>query len=256
MVVILIFIIAGGIVTIFAAELISQLKEDVDIETCRLSVLGQSATRKVPGTDISGPKTIIPLECQRRIVDISENEVNVYGKKSSYKIKNADEGDVNKILAEELRLCWYKMAEGKVDIFEDDFIRTSGGRVCLVCSEVNFDIRTKKEFSGLVNYLKLNKVPNADNTYYTYLSNSQKTRYLAGGVPWTQWFPFTKEGKTTEKIDQLENGKISTRGKYLIYFMAFKPSVIEQATGALSQVYYIGIMKGNEAQTKCDQLVN
>lgn len=254
MVVILIFIISAGIVTIFATNLTSQLKEDSDIEICRLSLLGQSATRKVPGTDISGPKTIIPLECPRRIVEISDNKVKVNGKTSSYKIKNAEESDVNKILAEELRLCWYKMAEGKVDVFEDDFV-VSGGNACLVCSEISFNAQTNKEFSGLVDYLKSNKIPKLDATYYNYLSNSQASRYVAVGIPWTPWLPFS-ENKNAGKTDQLENSKIRTRDKYLLYFMAYKPSVLQQATLLFSQVYYIGITKENEAQTKCDQLVN
>ena len=72
LVVVLIFVIGAIILLSFGSSVASKLKEDSDIETCRLSVLAQAQTRKPIGM-AALPKTYTPLDCPRRSLKIFEN---------------------------------------------------------------------------------------------------------------------------------------------------------------------------------------
>ena len=110
MVVLLAFVIVAMILLAFSSRLKDLLIQDSDVETCRLSVLAQAQTK------IAG-KTIVPLECPRRLVKIFNDKAEINGKRSKYQYKQLTNEQVNEIAAEELRLCWYMMAEGKRDVF-------------------------------------------------------------------------------------------------------------------------------------------
>lgn len=254
LVTLLIFVIGAIILLKFGDTLVSKLKEDADVETCRLSVLAQAQTRRIPGVGIDTPGTLIPLDCPRRNLKIFENKVEINGKKSKkYNIKKLSENDVNKILAEELRLCWYKMAEGNRNIFEQSYFFELSPNVCLICSEIEFDDKLKgKSFSGLLDYLTSKKIPKGDMSYFNYLVRSQRNLYLLKGTaPWSQWTPYLYG--TTNRID---DDKLNTNDKYLIYFLAYLPDKFNQVIGAFTSAYYIGLGKEDRLTTECSQLVN
>lgn len=252
MVVLLIFVIGALILLTFGYSLANQLKEDTDIETCRLSVLAQAELRKVPVIGISSPKTIVPLDCPRRKIKIFEDKVEIDKKKlKRYKFNQLNREDVNRILAEELRLCWYKMAEGTKDVFEYDWL-VSLKNVCLICAEIEFDKELNEQsFDGLLDYLKSNNLPKSDITYFNYLIRNQRDRYL-GYLPWSQyWTPWS--WGTTNEIDK---GSISTIEKYYIYFLAYKPDFFNTNIKAYTQAYYIGLGNGNKLTGECNEQVN
>ncbi|MBI2656388.1 hypothetical protein HYX03_01460 [Candidatus Woesearchaeota archaeon] len=253
--ILLIFIIGALILIKFGDSLVSQLKEDADIETCKLSVLAQAQTRKVPGIGFETPGTLTPLDCPRRNLKIFENKVEINGKTSKkYKFEKLSQNEVNRILAEELRLCWYKMAEGNRNIFEQSYFFELSPNICLICSEIEFDDKLKgKSFSGLLDYLKSKKIPKGDITYFEYLVRSQKNLYLLkGNLPWSQHFTPWGYG-TTNRVD---DDKLNTNEKYLIYFLAYKPDKFNQVIGAFTSAYYIGLGKEDKLTTECSQLVN
>lgn len=223
------------------------LKRGGDIEVCRLSVLAQARTKVVGKTPIS-------LECSRRQVKFFNNKVEINGKKEpKYDFKELDDEVVNKVIAEELRLCWYMMGEGKIDVFRQD-IAIFGDRVCTICSEVSFDkkVNKNKKFNGLVNYLKGNKIQGQDVYYFDYLINSQRNLYLLwGNIPWTQYTPWSYG--TTNKI---EESFFQTDKNYVIYFLGSKPDWLSDKIKAFTSAYYIGLGDPGKAAEECKRLVN
>ena len=246
LVTLIVIILAAITLFAFSGELTSLLKEDADIETCRLSVLAQAQT-KILG------KSIVPLDCPRRTIKIYENKVEVNGKKSSkYSFKKLTENEVNRILAEELRLCWYKLIEGKRDVFESSFI-IGADNTCLICSEIEFDDKLEGQiFSGLLGYLKSKEIPKGDLTYHDYLIRSQRELYLLwGNVPWTQYTPWSY-GTTNKVVED----KFNAQEKYTIYFLAFKPNWGEEFTKMFTSAYYIGLGKEYKFTDECTILMN
>ena len=254
MVILLIFVLGAIILFNFSGKLSTFFKEDSDIETCRLSVLAQSQTRNIPVVNVGTPGTIVPLDCPRRILKVFEDKVEIKDKKSTkYKFKKLSEDDINNLVAEELRLCWYRMAEGKRNIFENSWI-FGDPYTCLICSEIQFDDELKgKSYGGLLEYLKSRKIPKSDISYFAYLIRSQNNIHLLWGrLPWAQWTPWGYG--TTDKIDK--DDKINTNDKYSIYFIAYKPSFASQVTKAYTQSSYIGLKIEEKLTEECHIQVN
>ncbi len=243
MVILLAFVIVALILLTFSSELKDLFTEDADIETCRLSVLAQAQT-KVAG------KTIVPIDCPRRLVKIFNDKAEINNKRSKYQYKQLTNEQVNEIAAEELRLCWYMMAEGKRDVFEQSYLFETKFNTCLICSEIEFDESLKRSsYSGLLDYLKL-KIPKGDISYLDYLTKTQSDFYL-GYIPWTQWNPYFYG--TSNKVTDT---KIDSNQKYVIYFLAFKPAWLLQKTKAQTSAYYIGLGNEDKLSEECAILIN
>ena len=245
MVILLVFVIGAIILLLFSSALAGQLKENADVETCRLSVLAQAQTKTLG-------KSIVSLDCPRRNIKIFNDRVEINEKKSKkYEFKKLTEEEVNHILAEELRLCWYKMAEGNRDVFEQSYIFETEFNTCLICVEIEFDNKMKgNSYSGLLDYLKSRKIPKEDKSYFDYLTKAQSDFYL-GYIPWTQWNPWFY-GTSIKVTDT----KIDVSQKYVIYFLAFKPAWLLQKTKAQTSAYYIGLGKEEKLKDECSILVN
>ena len=251
-----------AIVLIFDTKLLAQvLKRGSDVETCRLSVLAQ-ARLKVAG---SSP---IRLDCERRKIEFFEDKIEINGKKETkYDFNTLDDNTVNKVVAEELRLCWHMMGEGQINVFEQDI---SGGveNVCNICSEISFDkdIKINTRFGGLVDYLKGTKIPNKDITYFDYMVISQPNKYILYILPWSHWIPWN--WGTTDKIseDLQENLKkyeesqsdntFNPSRRYVVYFLAWKPDVLNEKLKTYNSAYYIGITTPDQIAEKCSRLAN
>lgn len=252
LVALLILILGALILFSFSGKLTNLLKEDADIETCRLSVLAQAQTRKTPGIGISTPGTLIPLDCPRRSLKIFEDKVEINGKKSNkYEFKKLTADEMNRIAAEELRLCWYKMAEGNKNIFEQSYLIEFKTDTCLICSEIEFDKNIKNgPFEGLVDYLKSNKIPKGDVSYFYYLVKPQSDTYIFY-LPWTQWNPWLYGTS-----NQFTETNFNPRNKYVIYFLAFKPGWLPETAKAVTSAYYIGLGNEEKLKEECSTLVN
>lgn len=246
-----ILILGAWVMFAFAGKLGTLFKEDSDIETCRLSVLAQAQTRNIPVVNVDTPGTIVPLDCPRRNLKIYDNKVEINGKESAkYDFKKLTQDEINNIIAEEMRLCWYKMGEGGKNVFEHSIL-LGVDKTCLICAEIEFDRKLNSEYGGLVDYLKSRKISKGEISYYEYIAREQRNLYILNNIPWTQWTPWGKG--STERISE---DRLITNQKYSIYFLAYKPSAVDQATGSLSIAYYIGLGKEDKLREECTVLVN
>ena len=252
----------------FTSNLVGVLKKGGDVEACRLSVLAQSQIKLAGSSPVS-------LNCDRRQVKFYNNKIEINGKKDpKYDFKQLDSSVVNKAVAEELRMCWYMMGEGELNVFQQQLseatiVGFTGENVCNICSEISFDksVDRTKQFTGLVDYLKGNKIPNQDAYYFDYLIKSQRDKYLLWGiVPWTQYTPWS--WGTTDKIsDSLEEDlkKYQETGtytefnpdeRYIVYFLAWKPSWLKEKLRSSTSAYYIGLASPGKVVSGCRMLVN
>ena len=247
----IILLLVASTLTIFAVIISKELKEDSDIEVCRLSILAQAQTRKLPGTGISTPKTLTPLDCPRRYIKIFDNKVEINEKKSKkYEFKKLTFNELNNILAEEMRLCWYKLGQGNTDLFEDSLIFSVTDKTCLVCTEIEFDSKLRgQSFGGLLDFIKSKNIPKGDVSYFKYLTESQKNVYPLYGLSWDMYNPL---GYGISEREPYES-TINTDDTYSIYFLAHKPSWV---LSFLTHAYYLGIGKGSKLYKECENLVN
>ncbi len=246
----------------FTSNLIGVLKKGGDVEACRLSVLAQSQIKLVGSSPVS-------LKCDRRQVKFYNNKIEINGKKDpKYDFKQLDSSVVNKAVAEELRLCWYMMGEGELNVFQQHLIG-AGDNDCVVCSEVGFsnDVDKNKKFTGLVDYLKGNKIPGENIYYYDYLIKSQRNLYLLWGtVPWTQYTPWgwgTTDKITENEGENLNNYQASAGATdfqpgetYIVYFLAYKASWYREKIKYDTSAYYIGLASPGKVVSGCRRLVN
>lgn len=253
MVVLLAFILVAIVLLAFSTQLSDLFKGSSDIETCRLSVLAQAQTRKTP-IGIDAPTTLTPLKCPRRNIKIFENKVELNGKKTdAHKFKQANNDEVNHVAAEELRLCWYMLNEGKKNILENSRI-LGGDNTCLICSEISFDDKLKeKVFSGLEEYANSKKTKEGI-TYFEYLTRSQKNMiHSSSGETYEKYYSIWSFGPSKENTE----GKLLGNQKYAIYFAAYKPAwLLQKIPGTKSQVFYAGIGEENSIAKQCDILAN
>ncbi len=181
------------------------LKTGGDIETCRLSVLANAKMKNTVG------------------IDCPKNEINLGMKDFRDSGKLGVENAVKRELAEEMRLCWYKMGEGMITPFEDmDDLKSR--RYCVICSEISFDKDISKKYpaiTGFGEYLLRTPIrPGSDETSYTsYLSNGIKVL-----------------GDSVQKEDELERSKIDdkiyTDKTYLVVFSLSTEDIWKRNTWA------------------------
>jgi hypothetical protein len=154
------------------------------IDTCRFSVVAQSATAlKVDSSGLTSP---IAINCEKRYVNLFNNKVEignnpedtdtaqiVYNNKPVKKFLELNDFIVNQIVAEEMRICWYQFGQGRVKVFANDKNVLENSNVCFICSEISFkDNMGKSEFVGLADYLNQTYIANEKMTYYQYLNDA------------------------------------------------------------------------------------
>lgn len=247
-VILAVFLLLGVFTNTFGATVV----KGSDIDICRVSVLAQAQTKTFGQTHTS-------LKCSRRQVKFFNNKVEINGKKEpKYKFDELDDEVVNKVIAEELRICWGMMGEGEIDVFRQPIITLTnielGQGVCTICSEVSFDksVDRNKEFTGLLNYLKgTKKPPEKKIYYYDYLVRAQRDLHARTGLPLIQYTPWG--WGTTSKI---EEDSFQTGKDYVVYFEGFKSDKVDDVTGIAPSVYYIGLGTPGKAAKQCVRLVN
>lgn len=207
---------------------------------CQLSVLQQAAT-KTFGT--SNAK----LQCPRKTVIFHQDYVEVNNKKADVYEKANDKSRsnsfnaldnfiVNQVIADQMYRCWTNIGQGKVDVFNTDFIHymnfQNKRNICLICSQLEFDRKTvrQNDFSGLMDFLKAYPVSmssgmkNDMTAYYNYLS-SQKYTKTVGGI----WWPFGKY----KSFDKGYIGDAFSQDKsYAIFILAGKSPWIDHAVSS------------------------
>ncbi len=226
-----------------------------DVEKCRTSVLAKSYTR--PG----GTESPFPLYCKTRMVDIREDAVYLYNRKTKEfekqdfpKYKGSLDFDIKAGIAEEMRLCWYQFLEGTVIPFKQSFFIGDIG-YCVVCSEINFDDKLKEKIgankvANFIDWLEQTKIPRSDYTYFSYLSN-KRTRA-------THPFAFIYLRESFDTLETLD--EFSLDESYDIVFYLYTPAWLETVgkktgVGYEEQKAILALTETeNVAKLNCDKL--
>jgi hypothetical protein len=175
-VVLLVLIVLAG----FYTKIADSILKKADREICRASVLAQSVAIIVP----SGENLVTP-DCKTYNVVFFEDHVEINGKtaevydarKNDYvkKFNGLTDDIVNRVVAEELRWCWYQFLEGKKSLFNINNIWSSTERTCFLCSEITFDKSVQSnQFKGFYEYTKDTAMPNSNLTYYQYYAEEPR----------------------------------------------------------------------------------
>jgi hypothetical protein len=251
----LIIVIASAIlIFLFVTKFSSSNKYEQVINTCRFSVLAQSATEVTPG--VAGSKSPFDLHCDRRYINFYGTKVqiglspeNMESKKVVYegrevkKFTKMNEQVAYQVIAEELRICKFEFADGKVDIFPNNDNLVSGKHVCYVCSEITFDSETidHTEYDNLKQYTMDTKYSGADATYYAYLT--EKNIYDR-----SMWEQATLPDDNTES-----NLKIDTSKKYFVFIDKYTRGTI---TDLSKSNIWVTLKPVDEMNTYCDIQAN
>ena len=262
----IILILAGAIVLfLFFSGVFAKSTFDEAINTCRFSVIGQVATELKPG--ISGMKSPFNINCEKRYIhfyntkvelglnptNMQPRPIDVEGKKVS-KFKELTDFDVDQVIAEEMRICKYEFADGKVEVFTNNEAFWSNKNVCFVCSEIDFDPTvSKKTFNTLVEYTNKTTFDNTQTSYYTYLTEKSVSENIMWIQPTysTDWFSVNPTGQfhiLSGKDKDYANLNIDTSKKYAVFFEKFKPAKISTA----SKYFWVAIVPMDEINNYCD----
>jgi hypothetical protein len=183
LILVIVIVVMVGIAVIWVA-LAPKLFSSINREMCRNSIAAQSAALDLPmGEKIFSPdcKTY-PVTFYDTRVEINGKTTKVYDprvKKTVAKFNGLTDDIVNRVMAEELRYCWYQFLEGKKPILDKrNRISVHLGalpRVCLVCDEFSFDKSVKQQtFNGFYDYTKNTKMLNSNMTYYQYFAEQPR----------------------------------------------------------------------------------
>ena len=183
----IILIIAGAIILyLFISMVTSKSTFDEAINTCRFSVIAQTATEFKPG--ITGAKSPFGINCEERYINFYNTKVelglssinmkprpiNVDGKQvNTFKILT--DFTVDQVVAEEMRICKYEFGDGQMDVFVNNDYVLHSKDVCFICSEIRFVNVKQSSFSTLVDYTQKTTFDESKVTYFDYLT--QKTIY-------------------------------------------------------------------------------
>jgi len=167
-----------SLVALFTFLAIIFLPSIFDESICRASVEKNKNMHLIRGMDIS------------KEINCRTNELTIAGD---------DEQQMKRILANEMRDCWYQYGEGKWNLFSGE------GSFCAICSIVDFE--TEKPLTGFSKYLMDTTLPNKDITYADYLQgySTKQTEKI-------------KSAMTPEQIKAFEKETLDTTKKYAIVF--------------------------------------
>lgn len=125
---------------------------------------------------------------------------------------STDEEQIKQALAKSLVSCWYKMGEGKYEVFDTSTM--SETQYCVICSVTTFTGESK-EVSGFVKYLQTENAP----AYYTKTPGMTYMTYLQGY-------------QSDSTVDLLENTGFSdtfeTSGSTAVIFLYAKKGYVDK----------------------------
>jgi hypothetical protein len=198
-------------------------------QVCKTSLLAESYGNRV-GNDL------IKNKCKTYRVTFFEDRVEVNGKKK--KVYDDSRGNyvtsfsslndviVNRVVAEELRMCWWQFWEGKMSTGTTYSVPVLGnladGDSCFICSEISFDSSVSKDsYLNFYNYTKNTKMINSDKTYYQYYAEAPRIYdpdYEGGSYP-NIWEHFRTETEVLfNRRDEIPAEIVFEKGKtYAVY---------------------------------------
>jgi hypothetical protein len=261
----IILILAGAIILyIFVAKVAAKSTYEQSINACRLSVIAQSGTEVMP--TIGGVKSPFDVNCDRRYVTFYNTKVELglnpenmkpipvlYNARKTTKFRSLSDSVVNSVIAEEMRICKYQFADGRIDIFTNDDSTVGTDKVCFVCSEISFsDNVEKKEFTTFLEYTQKTKF-DGRTTYYNYLTENT----LRNNSMWIQ--PIIGEsGSYGEEYSNLMKSNynlIDSSQKYYILIQKFNEGNILEGysvANAWDDPIFIAILPAEKIGDYCE----
>jgi hypothetical protein len=211
----IVLIAASAIVLVLiAGTLINLLMQASTEGKCTASAQLSSSTR------VAGVETI-SIDCPMKLVDITMDDLRAeitrsrnaldkiltsgkyttiikdfaYTKTEPISATKLNEFALDKTVAEEMRVCWQKLGEGKLELFNawynpikvDDkswlpWIKIETPPItCVICARIKFDSDIQKDYAdvqSLNEWLKINTVPKREATYYDYLIDEVHDQFL------------------------------------------------------------------------------
>ena len=177
-----------GLLLILIAHKLKTASDDVSSrEKCHLSLFANDQVRAVA-------KQAFAIECPRVIRKVKLSEVEKYGR--------IDDNIVKSIIAKEMLDCWNMVGNGKLNPFNENWLeRNLGGdptieRFCLVCSEIVFDDKFRKqaarqgyELKDLHKWFVSHKPYGMDHTLYESITGGQPSEELLKALASTDYTP-------------------------------------------------------------------
>jgi hypothetical protein len=231
---VLLFIVAMLVVGFIALKIVDVLTSQGDTESCRLSVLA---------ADKSPVET--SLQCSRKQVVLYPNYYTVDGDTQQYSSEDYATA-VKYVFANEMKECWYKMGEGKLNVFSSlGFSAMKIKKGCLVCSHISFEEPTINDIGNLYEYLQDTKIPTTlttfqDTTYFDYMYSSPKEKLggrgnilvagffgLSTGF-YDVWADTINTNVWIYNNNQLNTAPLTTTQDYNIYFVSLYNDVTDK----------------------------
>tara|TARA_Y100000310_G_scaffold333757_1_gene411949 strand:+ start:49 stop:1032 length:984 start_codon:yes stop_codon:yes gene_type:complete len=230
----IILLIAGfGIILFVYSQL--NWTGNIDREICHESVILRGT---LPDTLLKSAKEVVPLKCKTKNICVTskifgkgecESDFGKKGKYDTIKINDdKKEDNIKMVFAREMADCWSMMGEGKIQVFKRELTFSETTKKCVICSRINFDssLSDLKEIKGMSDYLLNYNVPNKNQSYWKYLTNSDSSNNL-----------FIK--KETELSEQ---DIISTKEKSIVFVEAGQTTIPSFLTTFLGAE--VGIVAG------------
>jgi hypothetical protein len=166
-------------------------------------------------TMVAGVETV-SLDCPMKLAEIKMDDLRAEAKNAKSEIEkiqssekkigisyfaNPDATKINefaldKKVAEEMEMCWQKLGEGQLELFNAWYNPVTTGEIswakwmptlktppitCVICARIKFDSEIQEKYpdvQSLNEWLKINTVPRKDITYYDFLIDEVHDQYL------------------------------------------------------------------------------
>lgn len=173
-------LVVGVVLTIVIFFLYTQLAGEISKSglrtACWESIFLEHAGSKYD-IDVTTKQTTFNINCPRFKVSFEDRKTVFSDVRTSEEFKEKvakTEEDYYRILAEEMRGCWWQFHEGKFDVFDKLKVVGTGTtkNSCFICSEIFFEKKIPPlSLTGLNRYMKETKLKNSPTTYWKFLSS-------------------------------------------------------------------------------------
>ena len=265
-VVTLIIILFCAILSFFVIQkIVTTYSGKTPIDICRLSVLTQAETARIPA--ISGEKSPFSIDCDTRYVHFYNDRVEtgykidktspmeiMYNGKKVKEFGSLNEYIVNQVIAEEMRICYYQFGAGKLHVFDNSIYGNND--VCFICSQIDFkDVPNtipQRQYTGLMEYFNKTYIKNEKMTYFQYFNQNGVS------IPWKTF------------VERIGNINIDTTETYAVIFtkqdrrlgvlitQGLLSVVGVSPTGSSSALnsYYVYALPAKSINDRCDVIAN
>ncbi len=260
------------IIVVFFSKTSLILDRRVNEDTCRISALAQSNARVLENP-------MLYLKCPRKIVTIDNKGIWSYfadedpEKDIQYDHVFEEDEDrketVLKLFADEMATCWYKLGEGRLNLFNRNAVTYSFP--CIVCSQIKFsddfkmdspDFGSIKEFDEYLKKEHFTKY-GLDEKYYDFMYKKYDSIYADFIM---KSLVFKVKGGDGSIQFYLDGDEKITADDYFIYFKAFKKHKAGWAAykglSALidnlpdGDFYYVFFTQDNKIADDCTMIMN